>query len=160
MTPGLTGGPPFPSKARQGSIVAIASIDSPSVPLVIGKCEIDVSSLQEVRGVKGHAVENIHWAGDELWSWSATGKPGTRPPGSIDGWLKSGENEDGLVAKTAALDVQEDTTEGGVPLSAGAEKATTRNGDRGTIEDAFEVVDDKPLSTQGKHHMPASNRSY
>jgi translation initiation factor 2D len=86
MTPGLANGPPFPSAAMAGAIVAIASTSSPSVPLVVGTCEIDVSTLQQVQGAKGHAVQTITWAGDELWSWSPSGKTGDSPPESIDSW--------------------------------------------------------------------------
>jgi len=34
MTPGLYGGPPFPQKAKKGSIVAVSTAENPSVPLL------------------------------------------------------------------------------------------------------------------------------
>ncbi|KAI9803491.1 MAG: hypothetical protein M1825_001834 [Sarcosagium campestre] len=89
MTPGLANGPPFPPGARKGSIVAVASNEQPSVPLVVGVCEIDVANLTHVRGEKGRAVHTFHWAGDELWNWSAVGLAGTAPPDTIEDWIKS-----------------------------------------------------------------------
>lgn len=86
MTPGLAG-PPFPSGAEKGAVVAIASLNNPSVPVALGVCEIDVSALTETRGAKGHAVKTVHWSGDELWDWSASGKPGTIAPETLEGWL-------------------------------------------------------------------------
>ncbi|KAI9674315.1 MAG: hypothetical protein M1829_003716 [Trizodia sp. TS-e1964] len=86
MTPGLALGPPFPSKAKKDAIVAIASLDLPTVPLVVGICEIDVNELQAVRGEKGKAVRGIHWSGDELWAWSSGGNPGGLAPKAIEGW--------------------------------------------------------------------------
>ena len=86
MTPGLARGPPFPSGATLNSIVAIASLDRPSVPRVVGICEIDVSSLQQVQGAKGHAVRGYHWDGDEIWGWSQSGKSGSDAPKEIEGW--------------------------------------------------------------------------
>lgn len=86
MTPGLARGPPFPSGATKNSIVAIASLERPSVPRVIGVCEIDVSSLQQVQGAKGHAVRGYHWDGDEIWGWGQSGKPGSDAPNLIEGW--------------------------------------------------------------------------
>ena len=86
MIPGLAHGPPFPSKAVKGACVAIASIDRPTVPLVVGTCEIDVAKLGSVQGAKGHAVRSEHWEGDELWGWSLTGKSGIKAPEHLEGW--------------------------------------------------------------------------
>lgn len=86
MTPGLARGPPFPAGATKKSIVAVASLENPSVPRVVGVCEIDVSSLQQVQGAKGHAVRGYHWDGDEIWGWSQSGKPGSDAPDMIEGW--------------------------------------------------------------------------
>lgn len=86
MTPGLANGPPFPGGAVKGAAVAIASLDSPTVPVFVGVCEIDVSALGEVQGTKGHAVRGLHWEGDELWSWSSSSRPGQPSPGYLEGW--------------------------------------------------------------------------
>lgn len=119
MTPGLFGGPPFPAKAKKGAVVAVAGLDNPSVPMAVGLCEIDVSALESVRGAKGHAVENMHWAGDELWSYSTAGRPGQEPPHELEGWTKVLEERGLLKAvQDLALDDQED--EGGVLLEHGS----------------------------------------
>lgn len=154
MTPGLAGGPPFPEKAKKGAIVAVASVDSPSVPLVIGTCEIDISNLEQVQGAKGHAVENVHWAGDELWSWSSAGKPGTQPPPTIDGWLEGDNDEAELATKTQELDLG-DSASGGVSLDSGRTTAEggAEKGGSSAIDDAFEVVDDTPLSPEGETRL-------
>ncbi|OKL64372.1 hypothetical protein UA08_00761 [Talaromyces atroroseus] len=86
MTPGLANGPPFPSKAVKGSAVAVASLDSHTVPVFVGICEINVSELGEVQGTKGHAVRGLHWEGDELWSWSSSSRPGQSAPEYLEGW--------------------------------------------------------------------------
>ena len=89
MTPGLARGPPFPEKAKKNAVAAVASVEKPSVPALVGVCEIDVSALEKVQGAKGHAVRGIHWEGDELWAWSQSGAGGRLPPESIDGWMDS-----------------------------------------------------------------------
>ncbi|KAI4114022.1 MAG: hypothetical protein LQ345_005118 [Seirophora villosa] len=100
MTPGLARGPPFPIKATKGSVVAIASLEKPSVPMVVGVCEIDVVSLQEVRGAKGHAVRGEHWHGDEIWAWSAGGGTGGQAPTELQGW----ENNADVSGLTESMD--------------------------------------------------------
>lgn len=65
MTPGLIG-PPFPPRATKGSLVGIASSESPSVALAVGVAEVDISKLEKVVGEKGKAVRILHWFGDEL----------------------------------------------------------------------------------------------
>ncbi|KAI9722195.1 MAG: hypothetical protein M1828_004878 [Chrysothrix sp. TS-e1954] len=135
MTPGLAG-PPFPEKAKKGAIVAVASLDHPSVPVVVGTCLIDISSLQKAQGEKGHAVEVFHWAGDELWDWSTSGKSGTTSPQNIEGW-DSTENE--LVDGVQDVSLV-DNDEGGVPLKQEEELTTNRNdyveGEDATAQDA------------------------
>lgn len=120
MTPGLAGGPPFPEKAKKGAVVAIASTDNPSVPVAVGVCEIDVSALQQVQGAKGHAVENMHWAGDELWSYTTSGKPGQKVPEEIEGWVEVLKAR-GLTEEMEELEVEdeEDAGGGGVSLTNG-----------------------------------------
>ncbi|KAH7411858.1 hypothetical protein DE146DRAFT_641568 [Phaeosphaeria sp. MPI-PUGE-AT-0046c] len=151
MTPGLQRGPPFPAKATKGAIVAIASLEEPTVPMAVGTCEIDVSSLDKVQGMKGQAVSTFHWAGDELWSWSSTGKAGNEPPVILPGWS---DEQDSTVAERMAV-VDLDDQEGGVSLDAKpsdrseAEKAQGVEGeDAPSNQDFIDVVDDKELTTK------------
>ena len=131
MTPGLAG-PPFPVKATQGSTVAVASLSKPSVPMVVGVCEIDVAALQSVQGSKGHAVRGVHWSGDELWSWCANGTSGGPPPDNLPGWIDSPDPVD--TATSAINNVQlerkdeEDNETGGVSLDQPSDiQSQTRN---------------------------------
>lgn len=118
MTPGLAGGPPFPEHAKQGAVVAIASTDSPTVPVAVGVCKIDVSALQEVQGARGHAVETLHWYGDELWSYSTSSRPGQQSPEEIEGWAEVLEQR-GLTEKVDTLDIEDREGDGGVSLNDG-----------------------------------------
>jgi translation initiation factor 2D len=86
MTPGLGNGPPFPNGATKGAVVAVAEYENPSVPLAVGICKIDVSSLGSVQGMKGVAVEMSHWYGDELWNWNSGSKGGGKRPKELEGW--------------------------------------------------------------------------
>jgi translation initiation factor 2D len=92
MTPGLYGGPPWPARATRNSIVAVARLECPSVPVWLGVCEIDVSALGTVYGVKGKAIDGVHWAGDEVWNWSANSSRehafsgGRDLPDKVEGW--------------------------------------------------------------------------
>ena len=118
MTPGLARGPPFPENATTNAVVAIASTENPSVPKVVGICEIDVSSLTQVQGAKGHAVRSEHWEGDELWAWSLSGTPGGAAPVEIAGWMCQ-DTDTGLsqeVKSVALEDNDEEDDGGGVPL--------------------------------------------
>lgn len=118
MTPGLVGGPPWPEAAKTGSVVAVAGLERPSVPIWVGTCKIDVSALGRVQGAKGAAVEGVHWEGDELWGWSQFGSGGRAAPASIEGWeFKCGGLEEG-VEKLDLEDDDEDEAqeEGGVAL--------------------------------------------
>lgn len=156
MTPGLQRGPPFPKKAIKGAIVAIASLENPTVPMAVGTCEIDVSSLQQVQGAKGHAVQTFHWAGDELWSWSSTGKSGTQPPESLAGWDQDNDEQDSLAAQTAAVTL-EDESSGAVKLDADPTQRSKEEDAQGVEgeqapanKDFIDEVEDKELSTPGK----------
>lgn len=80
MIPGLIG-PPFPAGATKGRLVAIASSESPTVPLVVGVCEINVSGLTRVVGEKGKAVRVVHWVGDEIFN---NGGAGGKIPESLE----------------------------------------------------------------------------
>lgn len=125
--------------------------------MAVGTCEIDVSSLGSVQGMKGHAVSTFHWAGDELWSWNPAGRPGSEPPSALQGW--DNETDDtALAAQTAGIDLQ-DEQDGGIALSADpterseAEIAQGIEGeDAPSLKDAMEVVDDQELSQKGKLH--------
>jgi len=158
MTPGLAGGPPFPLRAKKGSVAAIASTDRPTVPVAVGVCEIDVSALEKVQGAKGHAVENMHWAGDELWSYSVNGRPGQQPPEEIEGWARVLEDR-GLADKAEELDLDDGEDEGGVALDAGDSKESSAkdraNGQHDTLgnpedaetrEEVLEQADVKEMS--------------
>ena len=124
MTPGLKNGPPFPSKATKGALVAIASCEKPSVPIAIGKCEIDVAALTTTVGAKGHAVRSLHWEGDEIWNWGENDRPGKNAPEHVHGWFQDLGLED---TNTAAIEngidhlgvseSEEEREEGGVSLN-------------------------------------------
>lgn len=86
MTPGLANDPPFPERAVKGAVVAVASLNRETVPLLIGVCNIDIAGLGNVQGTKGHAIRGVHWQGDELWAWSSSSRPGQQPPGHLEGW--------------------------------------------------------------------------
>ncbi|KAF2728192.1 eukaryotic translation initiation factor SUI1 family protein [Polyplosphaeria fusca] len=153
MTPGLQRGPPFPKKATKGAVVAIASLEAPTVPMAVGTCEIDVSALEKVQGVKGHAVQTFHWAGDEIWSWSNTGTPGIEPPELIEGWDEKEETDAALSSQTEDLDITDQ--EGGVNLNAGpsersvAEKVQGLEGeDPPSNKDFIDEVEDKELTSK------------
>jgi translation initiation factor 2D len=151
MTPGLQRGPPFPKKATKGAVVAIASLEAPTVPMAVGTCLIDVSSLGSTQGTKGHAVETFHWAGDELWSWSTSSKPGRDPPALIEAWEEQEDEDTSLTERTAAIDI--DDNDGGVSLHANtterskAEQAQGVEGEDAPGNEGFvDVVDEKELT--------------
>ena len=159
MTPGLQRGPPFPKKATKGAIVAIASLEAPTVPMAVGECAIDVSALEKVQGMKGHAVSTFHWAGDELWAWSSTGKAGGEPPGFLEGWDGEKDEEAVLTERTAAVDLNDE--EGGIALNADpaersqAEQAQGVEGeDAPSHNDFIDVLEDKELTTKGTIRSP------
>ncbi|KAJ9500137.1 hypothetical protein H2202_004528 [Exophiala xenobiotica] len=116
MTPGLFGGPPWPEAAKPGAVVAVAALERPSVPVWVGTCKIDISSLGRVQGTKGAAIEGVHWEGDEIWNWSHTGSGGRVAPDRIEDWeLEIKGAEEGV----AELDLDEDEDaqeDGGVAL--------------------------------------------
>lgn len=143
MTPGLVGGPPFPSRARKGAVVAIASMEQPSVPVAVGVCEIDVAALEKAQGAKGRAVENMHWAGDELWSYAVSGRAGQQIPDEIAGWVKALDGNR-FAEQTNDLTLDDDEEGGGVALEndhAGGQL----NGSLGEVDDLAEQ-DTTPLT--------------
>lgn len=153
MTPGLARGPPFPSKATKNSIVAIASIENPSVPRVVGECDIDVASLRQVQGAKGRAVRGHHWEGDEIWAWSQGGKPGGEAPDTIDGWDLEAEYEE-LNEGIDDLSIgDQDDDDGGVRLDSQADEApkgTSRNEHlEGEGAEEFKAPE-KEMTTKGR----------
>ncbi len=156
MTPGLQRGPPFPSKATKDAIVAVASLERPSVPMVVGICEIDVASLEQVQGTKGHAVRGEHWDGDELWSWSSSGKSGGSAPDRIEGW-DTDEVDVALatgVENVHVEDQDDDSEEGGVQLDNdvdGKAKAEPHN-------NFVEGEDAKPYEEVGKEDTELSTK--
>lgn len=171
MTPGLTRGPPFPAKATKGAVVAVASLQKPSVPQWVGVCEIDVASLRQVQGAKGHAVRGQHWAGDEIWGWSPSGKAGAAAPERIDGWDVN-ESAAAVTAGVGSLrlegddDDEEEEEAGGVSISDNTKESTVYEPHNTHVEgedaESYEKIDEleKELTTKGKcldavsHHCP------
>ncbi|KIX94130.1 uncharacterized protein Z520_10156 [Fonsecaea multimorphosa CBS 102226] len=155
MTPGLVGGPPWPEAAKPGSVVAVAGLKKPTVPLWVGTCKIDISSLGKVQGAKGAAVEGVHWEGDEIWSWSQFGSGGRAAPETIDGWdFPSGDIQDGverLDLEESDEDEDDVQEEGGVTLDAS--KNETGNGEHDangpdeTQENEAEAEEEREPST-------------
>lgn len=166
MIPGLAGGPPFPGGAKKGAIVAVASTQSPTVPLMVGVCDVDVSALGRVQGAKGHAVQNIHWAGDELWSWNTiAGNGGREAPSELKGWFEDEDKDavDNLRTQTAALNLQdeEDLTDGGVPLTGSVNGGDELEGEDSTYgEMSTKEIDDafKNAFLFGLHNHKRTNR--
>ena len=155
MTPGLARGPPFPGKAIKGAIVAIASLEKPSVPMVVGVCEIDVSALTRVQGVKGHAVRSVHWNGDEIWAWSQGGKPGVPAPDQIEEWddETDGDALDPGIAQLELEASEKEQDQGGVALEEDKSPQTTSHNNYVDGEDVTEQVpfERAEMSTKGKH---------
>lgn len=156
MTPGLTRGPPFPTKAKKGAVVAVASVQKPSVPKWVGTCEIDVSSLQQVQGAKGHAVRGQHWEGDEIWVWSQSGIGGTAAPEEINGWDINDEatNVSSGVKHLSVEDDDDEDSPGGVPVGDAVEEKSSYEphnkdveGEGGEPYEKIEVTE-KTLTTQ------------
>ncbi len=158
MTPGLARGPPFPSGAVKDSIVAVASLEQPTVPMVVGTCQVDVASLQEVMGAKGRAVRGEHWHGDEIWAWSTSGGTGRPAPVDLPEWDSSIE-ESGLENKldeVAIEDSDDEQGQGGVSVHQELvedDKVIRRNdfveGEDGKPYEEI-GVDQKEFSTKGK----------
>ena len=153
MKPGLAG-PPFPERAKQGATVAIASLERPSVPVAVGTCLIDVSALQSVRGAKGHAVQTMHWAGDEIWSYSNSGKPGMDPPEELPGWISTDDDVKGIEGSAADLTL-DDGEEGGVSLTTATSTSVAKEAKKEveseiTQEEVLDKVDVEHMSTKGR----------
>ncbi|KIW46063.1 uncharacterized protein PV06_01755 [Exophiala oligosperma] len=140
MTPGLVGGPPWPEAAKTGAVVAVAGLERPSVPVWVGTCKIDISSLGRVQGTKGAAVEGVHWDGDEIWNWSSTGSGGRAAPERIEDWELEFK---GAEERLAGLDLDEDEDaqeEGGVAL----EPATVKQNGNTPIDGSIEAEEEAP----------------
>lgn len=151
MTPGLAG-PPFPPRARKGAVVAVASVEQPSVPVAVGTCVIDISTLGSVQGAKGHAVQTMHWAGDEIWSYSTSGKSGTPTPEELVGWLTEDVNVGELAGKTEELDI-EDEDDGGVALNQVSSSTNIGRGGELDVENAEVATNQaevKEMTTKGR----------
>ncbi|KAF4313667.1 RNA binding protein ligatin tma64 [Botryosphaeria dothidea] len=169
MTPGLQNGPPFPQKAKKGAIVAVASLEAPTVPVAVGVCEIDVSALQQVQGARGHAVRSVHWSGDELWSWGTTGKPGGATPEHLEGWYSENADVEVVASQLKGTDLK-DTEDGGVQLEP-VRPIQGADGEEASKEEKFEYAEDKELTTKeideafkkafiyGVHHHMETNKS-
>lgn len=161
MTPGLQNGPPFPAKAKKGAVVAIASLENPSVPVTVGRCEIDVSALGSTQGTRGHAVQTMHWAGDEIWSYSTSNKPGQNPPDRLDGWLPDDVNEEDITGQTASLTLA-DEDEGGVAAGGDATgQEVEEEGQEEAVPMTSKEIDDafRKAFLYGVHHHVTTNHS-
>lgn len=150
MIPGLAGGPPFPKEAKKDSIVAIASVEKPSVPMVVGVCEVDISGLQKVSGEKGRAVRGVHWEGDELWAWNTSDTSGGSAPERIVGWegftqLQCHTEEEGSCEVTD--DAQDD---GGVSLNR------VHSADRSILNEASAKPENGDDAQQNEGHVDQS----
>ncbi|KAJ5633773.1 hypothetical protein N7528_001615 [Penicillium herquei] len=141
MTPGLANDPPFPQRAVKDAVVAVASLDSHTVPLFVGVCEIDISALGDVRGSKGHAVRGLHWEGDELWAWSSSSRPGRPAPEYLQGWDDEAVDEvEEAVGELKLDDNQEDASAGDAVDEAPAaadEPAPEKEPTTSEIDNAF-----------------------
>ena len=162
MTPGLANGPPFPAKAKKGAVVAVASLDNPSVPVCVGQCIIDISELGDVQGSRGHAVQTLHWAGDEIWAYSTSGKAGVDPPDHIEEWLPAGVDGEELAGQTASMGL-EDEEEGGVALGGAAPSAASdAQGHVDVPEDGPEPneAETVQMTTKGMFSHPSRRRAH
>ncbi|KAL1648786.1 hypothetical protein SLS58_001966 [Diplodia intermedia] len=169
MTPGLQNGPPFPQKAKKGAVVAVASLENPTVPVAVGVCEIDVSALQQVQGARGHAVRSVHWAGDEIWAWSTSGKEGGAPPEHLEGWYGENAEVEAVADQLEGTDLK-DVEDGGVQLDPKV-PAEGADGEVVSKEEKFEYAEDQELTTKeideafrrafiyGVHHHMETNKN-
>ena len=156
MTPGLARGPPFPSGATKNAIVAVASLDQPSVPVFVGICEVDVSSLVKVQGAKGHAVRGVHWAGDEIWTWTEAGIGGRQVPQKLEGWDVQGHEGAGNGIQNLSIadddGDEDDDPQGGAPLTADAPDSAAAQKKQSTNQidpnEVAEVVEERELTTK------------
>lgn len=138
MTPGLVGGPPWPARAIKNAVVAVASIERPSVPAWVGVCEVDVSSLGSVQGLKGPAVKGVHWESDEIWAWSSSNSGGRGAPESIEGWFQEAPAVDAATAMEGLdLDDDDGQEDGGVALEEPQDEQQQG--------DASDILDQRPV---------------
>ncbi|KAJ5664030.1 hypothetical protein N7507_004761 [Penicillium longicatenatum] len=135
MTPGLANEPPFPERAVQGAVVAVAGLDKYSVPLFVGVCEIDVSALGEVQGTKGVSVRGLHWEGDELWAWSSSSRPGRPAPEYLEGWDE--ETGDDVEEAVGNLTLEEAQVGDAVDDAPAVEEPALQEPTTNDIDDAF-----------------------
>ena len=140
MTPGLANEPPFPARAVPGAVVAVAGLDNYTVPRFVGICEIDVSTLKEVQGTKGHAVRGLHWEGDELWAWSPSSRPGRPAPAYLKGW---DEDQNDTEELNSAVE--------GLALEETAEEAIEASHETPVAEDEEPAVQEPEPTTKGTY---------
>ncbi|KAF5004239.1 hypothetical protein FDECE_9268 [Fusarium decemcellulare] len=142
MVPGLVKAQnaKFDSRAKTGSVVAVAGMKKDTVPLFVGTCQIDVCNLGDVRGQKGVAVKALHWAGDECWSWRPLGSGGQVPPESLEGWqgLTAGINNMTLEDN---LETEDQEPDGGAAVggtSSAREEEEEREPTTSEVDEAFQ----------------------
>lgn len=146
MTPGLGNGPPFDRRATKGAVVAVSGVSKPDQPMAVGTCLVDISALGSVQGVKGAAVRTLHVEGDELWSFSMTGKAGIPYEEYV---AKMPEDMKVVTDKAAGLNLaQGDEHDGGVALGESAQDDLDRTSD--LARDTSAPADDTKLSIKGQ----------
>lgn len=103
------------SEPAQDSLVAISSLDAPTVPLAVGVCVSDLKKLRSGQQAKGKAVDVLHFCRDHLWDWSTSGKSGRDSPEDIPAWIPSSMKDVSNGIATASL--EDNDPEGGVLLT-------------------------------------------
>jgi len=148
MIPGLAG-PPFPAGATKGAVVAVADYYNPSVPLTIGICEIDISSLKETQGAKGHAVKSVHWFGDEIWDWSTSGRSGLPAPETLEGWVQGESSVAKEMNELSVNDEQDEQDRNGQGVALSAPQPDVNHVDKEDVADVVDMPAEDEMSTKG-----------
>ncbi|KAF4978461.1 hypothetical protein FZEAL_5147 [Fusarium zealandicum] len=137
MIPGLVKAPKaqWDSRASTGSVVAVAGMTKDTVPLWVGSCQVDVHTLDDVRGKKGVAVKALHWAGDESWGWRALGSGGQEPPEVLEGWKGLTER---LTAGVEQVSLEDKEDKDGKETDVADQEEEEREPSTSEVDEAFE----------------------